>query len=75
MLYKRNEIWYADYTNASGERIRRSLGTTDKQAALELHDKIKYEQWRIDRIGEKPNRTWDEAYIRWLDEKGAKKSI
>ncbi|MBP5789084.1 MAG: site-specific integrase [Neisseriaceae bacterium] len=75
MLYKRNEIWYADYTNASGERIRRSLGTTDKQAALELHDKIKYEQWRIDRIGEKPKRTWDEACIRWLDEKGAKKSI
>ena len=75
MLYKRNEIWYADYTNASGERIRRSLGTTDKQAALELHDKIKYEQWRIDRIGEKPKRTWDEACIRWLNEKGAKKSI
>ena len=75
MLYKRGDKWYADITTASGKRIRRTLGTTDRQAAEELHDKIKYEQWRIDRIGEKPKRTWDEACIRWLDEKGAKKSI
>ena len=75
MLYRRGDKWYADITTASGKRIRRTLGTTDKQAAEELHDKIKYEQWRIDRIGEKPKRTWDEACIRWLNEKGAKKSI
>ena len=75
MLYKRGDTWYADITTASDKRIRRTLGTTDKQAALELHDKIKYEQWRIDRIGEKPKRTWDEACIRWLKEKGHKKSI
>ncbi|MBQ9600708.1 MAG: site-specific integrase [Neisseriaceae bacterium] len=29
----------------------------------------------MDRIGEKPKRTWDEACIRWLNEKGHKKSI
>ena len=75
MLYKRGDTWYADITTASGKRIRRTLGTTDKQAAEELHDKLKYQQWRIDRIGEKPKRTWDEACIRWLKEKGHKKSI
>ena len=75
MLRKRNGIWYVDITTASGKRIRRSLGTTDKQAAEELHDKLKYEQWRIDRIGEKPKRNWDEACVRWLKEKGGKKSI
>ena len=75
MLYKRGDTWYADFTTASGKRIRRTLGTTDRQAAEELHDKLKYQQWRIDRIGEKPKRTWDEACIRWLQEKGYKKSI
>ena len=75
MLYKRGDTWYADFTTASGKRIRRTLGTTDRQAAEELHDKLKYQQWRIDRIGEKPKRTWDEACVRWLNEKGAKKSI
>lgn len=75
MLYKRGDKWYADFTTASGKRIRRTLGTTDRQAAEELHDKLKYQQWRIDRIGEKPKRMWDEACIRWLNEKGAKKSI
>ena len=75
MLYKRGDTWYADITTANGKRIRRTLGTTDKQAAEELHDKLKYQQWRIDRIGEKPKRTWDEACIRWLNEKGHKKSI
>lgn len=75
MLYKRGDKWYADITTASGKRIRRTLGTTDKQAAEELHDKLKYQQWRIDRIGEKPKHTWDEACIRWLNEKGHKKSI
>ena len=75
MLCKRGDTWYADITTANGKRIRRTLGTTDKQAAEELHDKLKYQQWRIDRIGEKPKRTWDEACIRWLKEKGHKKSI
>lgn len=75
MLYKRGDKWYADFTTASGKRIRRSLGTTDKQAAEELHDKLKYQQWRIERIGEKPKHSWDEACVRWLKEKGQKKSI
>lgn len=75
MLYKRGDTWYADITTASGKRIRQTLGTTDKQAAEELHDKLKYQQWRIDRIGEKPKYTWDDACIRWLHEKGHKKSI
>ena len=75
MLYKRGDTWYADITTANGKRIRRTLGTTNKQAAEELHDKLKYQQWRIDRIGEKPKHSWDEACIRWLKEKGHKKSI
>ena len=56
-------------------KVEETVRALIAQAAEELHDKIKYEQWRIDRIGEKPKRTWDEACIRWLDEKGAKKSI
>ena len=77
-IYLRNDnsgIWYIDFTTQSGKRIRRSSGTTDKTAAQELHDKLKHESWRVDKLGDRPNRTWDEACVRFLQEKGHKKSL
>ncbi|WP_434779803.1 tyrosine-type recombinase/integrase [Neisseria sp. Ec49-e6-T10] len=71
----RGEIWQIDVVTQSGERIRQSSGTSEKAAAQELHDKIKYELWRIGRIGEKPKYLWDDAAIRWLKEKAHKKSL
>jgi integrase len=31
--------------------------------------------WRIERLGERPKRTWEEAVIQWLKEKGHKASL
>jgi len=43
--------------------------------ATELHDKLKLEVWRIATLGETPALSFEEAYVRWIEEKGHKKSL
>lgn len=74
-LYKRNGIWHVYITRPDGTRIRRTSGTSDKKAAQEYHDKLKYELWAEQKLDKKPKHTWDEAALKWLKEKGDKKSI
>ncbi len=71
----KNKTWWIDISSPSGERLRQSAGTTDKRQAQELHDKIKAQLWAIDKLGAKPNYTWDDAVIRWLEEKSYKKGL
>ena len=65
-LCKRGKTWWIDFTTPGGERIRRSAATEDKTQAQELHDQLKAESWRVDKLGEKQRRTWDEAAYKWL---------
>ncbi|WP_318369723.1 site-specific integrase [Enterobacter sp.] len=74
-LFRRGEIWYASYSLPGGKRIKESLGTADKRLATELHDKRKAELWRVDRLGDFPDVTFDDACMRWLEEKAEKKSL
>ncbi|MGO4743038.1 integrase [Serratia quinivorans] len=74
-LFRRGEIWYGSYTSPSGKRIKESLGTSDRRQAQELHDRRKAELWRIERLGDFPNVTFEEACLRWLEEKAHKKSL
>ena len=74
MALKRNKIYWVDI-NHNGSRIQRSTGTSDKLAAQEFHDKIKAGLWRQNRLGDKPERTWMEAVVRWLNESTHKKSL
>ena len=76
-LIKRKEssIWWIDFASPNGERIRRSAQTADRKEAQELHDKLKGEVWRIQRLGDRPRRVWQEAVIRWLREQAHKASI
>lgn len=71
----RGDIWHCDFTCASGQRIRQSLGTADKRAAQELHDQLKASYWRIDRLGDFPRKIFDDACVRWIEEKQHKKSL
>lgn len=73
-LYKRNKIYWVDI-NHNGTRIQRSTGTNEKLAAQEFHDKTKVGLWRQNRLGDKPERTWMEAVVRWLTESTHKKSL
>lgn len=75
-IYQRESgIWYIDIVTQSGKRIRRSAKTKDKTAAQALHDKISYEQWRVDKMEVKPKVLWDQAALRWIRERSNKKSI
>ncbi len=65
-LYKRGKTWWVSFTSPSGERVRRSSGTQDKQQAQEYHDRLKAELWRTQKLGDKPRRTWQEAVVRWV---------
>lgn len=74
-LFRRSEIWYASFTLPNGKRFKQSLGTKDKRQATELHDKLKAEAWRVSKLGEIPDMTFEEACVRWLEEKAHKKSL
>ncbi|HEY4435321.1 MAG TPA: site-specific integrase [Lelliottia sp.] len=71
----RGGVWHCHFVTPSGQRIRRSLGTGDKKQAQELHDRLKSEAWRVDKIGELPTRTFEECCIRWIREKDHKRSL
>lgn len=67
-LYKRKNTWWIDFTTPRGERVRVSSGTEKREQAQELHDRLKADAWRVQKLGERPVRTWDEAAIKWLEE-------
>lgn len=64
-LYARNKMWWIDLAH-SGKRIQKSTGTSDKVAAQELHDQLKADLWRQNKLNEKPERLWYEAVVKWL---------
>ncbi|WP_370426094.1 tyrosine-type recombinase/integrase [Pantoea vagans] len=74
-IFRRGAVWYGSYTTPGGKRIKESLGTEDRKQAQELHDRRKAELWRIERLGDFPDVTFEEACLRWLEEKAHKKSL
>lgn len=75
-LYKQDgsDFWFVDFS-VGGRRVRRSTGTTAKQAAQEFHDRLKADLWRQGKLGDKPDHTWDDAVTRYVKEKSEKRSI
>lgn len=73
-LYKRGGNWYVDFTTPWGDRIRRSAQTSEKVKAQEFHDKLRAECWRIQKLGERPCYTWDDAGCKWLRETADKRT-
>lgn len=75
-LYRRKDSphWWIKLSH-DGRSIQKSSGTSDRRKAREYHDKLKAELWDVTRLGVKPSRSWEEAVVRWLDEKAHKASI
>lgn len=73
-LIKRGNTWWIDFTTPSGERIRRSAGTGNKGEAQEFYDRLKAESWRVQKLGDKPKYTWDDAGRKWLLETDHKRT-
>lgn len=61
-------VWWIDFYAPNGERVRRSTETEDRRQAQELHDKLKSEAWRLDKLGERARHIWEDAVVRWLKE-------
>ncbi|HEY0200058.1 MAG TPA: site-specific integrase [Burkholderiaceae bacterium] len=66
-IRQRNGIWWVDLRTPSGKRIRQSTGTKDRKAAQEYNDKVASELWRIDRLSDQPEHTYDAAAVRFLN--------
>jgi len=76
MLYRRpnsNNYW-CRFTAPNGKEVRRTTKTTNKKAAQEFEAKLKSEFWRVQHLGSKQRRSWQEATIRWLQETAHKKT-
>ena len=67
-IFKRGQTWWVDFASPNGQRIRRSTRTQDKKQAKEYHDKLKVDLWRIEKLGERPDRSWQEAAVRWISQ-------
>lgn len=67
-IYKKSKssCWWIDVRTPGGERVRRSTGTYDKRQAQEYHDKVKAELWRLDKLGEQPEFSFDQAALKVL---------
>jgi integrase len=72
---KKSSVWWIDFVAPNGERVRRSTETDDRREAQELHDKLKSEVWRVQRLGDRPKRIWQDAVVRWLREQAHKASL
>ena len=73
-VYKRGTVWWVNLTSPNGTRICRSAGTDDQTRAQEFHDRLKVQLWEEQRLGVKPDRSWQDAAVRWVKETRDKRS-
>jgi len=68
-------IWWLDFYDPNGKRVRKSCETTDKKQAQEYHDSLKAELWRQHKLGERPRYSWQEAVVKYIGENQSQRSI
>ncbi|MBF0186692.1 MAG: site-specific integrase [Magnetococcales bacterium] len=66
---KNSPIWYASFTDATGRRVRRSTGTTDRKEAEAIEAKWKADAFRKRHWNEEPQRSFDELLILYFTER------
>lgn len=74
-LYRRDDspYWWASYTDAGGQRVRRSTGATGRPEAEALLAKWRLEAHRERQWGEQPTRTFEELMLAYLKGPGQEK--
>jgi integrase len=66
-IHRRGDTWAYRFA-IKGKKYRGSCKTQDEVEARELHDTLVARAWRGELLNEKPRRTLDEAFKRFLDE-------
>ena len=75
-VYKRGEVYWVEF-QAQKKRVRESTGTSNKRKALDYERRLRAQiadELHSSRLGEKVNRTYEEAVTHWIDI-GAPKSM
>lgn len=67
-VYQRpdSDVWWCTYPDASGQRIRRSTGTTNKREAINLKNKLVTDEWNKQARGIEPNRSFGQVALLYL---------
>ena len=67
-VYQRpdSDVWWCTYPDASGQRIRRSTGTTNKREAMNLKNKLVTDEWNKQVRGIEPDRSFDQVALLYL---------
>ncbi len=76
-IYRRSDsrYWWISCTLSNGKRIRQSAGTEDRNEAEALLAKLTLEAYREQHFGIKPQRSWQEAVVRFLEVKSHLKDV
>jgi len=67
-IFKRGRMYWIDVATPDGQRVRSSTGTNDRKLAQQFHDTFKAKLWKTYKLGEKPERGWQESVIRFIKE-------
>ena len=70
-MYLRGSVYWVEFRDPDGNRVRESTGTSDREKAKSYHD---LRQHQLTEGREKPG-TWDDAVERWLRERTDKRSL
>lgn len=73
-LKKRGNTWYAHGTVA-GDRVRQSLGTSDRGTAEELRAQLEARIWKRHTYGEEAVRTFEEAATSYMEQGGERRFL
>jgi len=76
-VYRRpdSRYWWINATLPNGERVRESTGTEHREEAEAYLAKLKLDSYRETHFGVKPQRSWQEAVVRYLEVKASLRSI
>ena len=68
-VYRRPDSgsWWINATLPNGQRVRQSAGTENREDAEALLAKLKLDAYRGHHFGIKPQRSWQEAAVRYLE--------
>jgi integrase len=75
-IYRRpdSRFWWIATTLPNGKRLRQSAGTENREDAEALLAKLTLDAYREQHFGFKPERSWQEAIVRYLEVKATLKS-
>jgi integrase len=73
-IESRDGIWYITGT-FKGKRVRKSLGTRDKQTAEEIRIQYEADLWKRHTYGEEAIRTFEEAALDFMEQGGERRFL